>query len=217
MNLILLGPPGAGKGTQAQRIQAQRGLVQIATGDMLRRAVAQGTELGLKAKDIMARGELVSDDLVIGMLSERIDEPDTNNGFILDGFPRTVAQAEALDALLADKRMKLDRVIELEVDDEALIERISGRFACAACGEGYHDTFKPTQRAGACDKCGATEFSRRPDDNAETVRARLAAYHRQTAPLLPYYAERGVLAKVDGMADIDDVTRQIERVIATTE
>jgi adenylate kinase len=217
MNLILLGPPGAGKGTQAQRIQAERGLVQIATGDMLRRAVAQGTPLGLEAKDIMARGDLVPDDLVIGMLSERIDEPDTRNGFILDGFPRTVAQAEALDALLARKQMKLDRVIELGVDDDALVDRISGRFACAACGEGYHDTFKQTQRDGVCDKCGGKEFSRRPDDNAETVRARLGAYHRQTAPLLPYYEARGVLAKVDGMADIDEVTRQIERVIMDTK
>lgn len=217
MNLILLGPPGAGKGTQAQRIQAERGLVQIATGDMLRRAVAQGTPLGLEAKDIMARGDLVPDGLVIGMLSERIDEPDTRNGFILDGFPRTVAQAEALDALLARKQMKLDRVIELGVDDDALVDRISGRFACAACGEGYHDTFKQTQRDGVCDKCGGKEFSRRPDDNAETVRARLGAYHRQTAPLLPYYEARGVLAKVDGMADIDEVTRQIERVIMDTK
>jgi adenylate kinase len=217
MRAILIGPPGAGKGTQAQRIQAQRGLVQIATGDMLRRAVAQGTPLGLQAKDIMARGDLVPDDLVIGMLSERIDEPDTRNGFILDGFPRTVAQAEALDALLARKKMGLDRVIELEVDDEALVERVSGRFACASCGEGYHDAFKPTQREGVCDKCGGKEFSRRPDDNAETVRARLGAYHRQTEPLLPYYAARGVLAKVDGMADIDEVTHQIERVIMDTK
>lgn len=216
MNLILLGPPGAGKGTQAQRIQAQRGMIQIATGDMLRRAVAQGTALGAQAKDIMARGELVPDDLVIGMLSERIDEPDTRNGFILDGFPRTVAQAEALDVLLTGKTMKLDCVIELEVDDDALVERISGRFACASCGEGYHDAFKPTGRDGVCDKCGGQEFSRRPDDNAETVRARLVAYHRQTEPLLPYYAARGILAKVDGMADIDEVTRQIERVIMGT-
>jgi adenylate kinase len=213
MNLILLGPPGSGKGTQAQRLQAERGFVQISTGDMLRRAVAEGTELGRQAKDIMERGELVPDALVIQLLADRIDEPDTRNGFILDGFPRTVPQAEALDRVLADKRMKLDKVIELEVDDEALIERISGRFACAACGEGYHDTFKPPQREGACDKCGGHEFTRRPDDNAETVRARLVAYHRQTAPLLPYYEGRGVLAKVDGMADIDEVTRQIERVL----
>jgi adenylate kinase len=217
MNLILLGPPGAGKGTQAQRIQAQRGLIQIATGDMLRRAVAQGTPLGVRAKDIMARGELVPDELVVDMLSERIDEPDTRGGFILDGFPRTVAQAEALDALLAEKGMKLDRVIQLEVDDEALVERVSGRFACASCGEGYHDTFKPTGRDGVCDKCGGKDFSRRPDDNAETVRARLGAYHRQTEPLLPYYAARGVLAKVDGMAEIDEVTHQIERVIMSTK
>lgn len=213
MNLILLGPPGSGKGTQAQRLQAERGFIQISTGDMLRRAVAEGTELGRQAKDIMERGELVPDALVIQLLADRIDEPDTRNGFILDGFPRTVPQAEALDRVLADKRMKLDKVIELEVDDEALIKRISGRFACAACGEGYHDRFKPPQREDACDKCGGHEFTRRPDDNAETVRARLVAYHRQTAPLLPYYEGRGILAKLDGMADIDEVTRQIERVL----
>ncbi len=213
MNIILLGPPGAGKGTQAKRIEEARGMVQLSTGDMLRAAVAAGTEIGKKAKEVMERGELVSDDIVIGIISERIDAPDCANGFILDGFPRTVAQAEALDKLLAEKGKTLDAVIEMKVDDDKLVERITGRFTCAKCGEGYHDKFKLPAKEGVCDKCGSTEFTRRADDNEETVRARLAAYHEQTAPLIDYYGKTGKLRSIDGMASIDDVTRQISEVL----
>lgn len=213
MILILLGPPGAGKGTQAKRLEAQYGIVQLATGDMLRAAVAAGTEVGRKAKAIMEAGQLVPDAIVIGIIEDRIGQPDCRNGFVLDGFPRTVAQAEALDDMLARKGLRLDHVIELKVDDEALIERISGRFTCAKCGEGYHDKFKRPRTEGVCDVCGGTEFVRRSDDKAETVRARLQAYHAQTAPILPYYREKGLLAQVDGMADIDEVTRQIRAVL----
>lgn len=214
MNLILLGPPGAGKGTQAQRLAATHGLVQLSTGDMLRAAVAEGTEIGRQAQDIMARGALVPDEIVVGIIAARIDRPDVAKGFILDGFPRTLAQAEALDRMLAERGRRLDRVIELKVDDEALVERISGRFSCAVCGEGYHDVHKRPKQEGVCDRCGSREFLRRPDDNPETVRSRLAAYHAQTAPLLPYYAERGILRSVDGMAPIDAVTAQIEAALA---
>lgn len=213
MNLILLGPPGAGKGTQARRLQDARGLVQLSTGDMLRAAVASGSELGQQAKAIMDAGQLVPDDVIVAMISERIDRPDCANGFILDGFPRTTAQAEALDEMLADKGMKLDCVIEMEVDEEALVERITGRFACAACGAGYHETFHRPETEGVCDVCGGREFTRRDDDNAETVRARLAAYREQTAPILPYYRAKGVLRTVDGMASIEEVGRQIDRVL----
>ena len=213
MILILLGPPGAGKGTQAKRLEAQYGIVQLATGDMLRAAVAAGTEVGRKAKAIMEAGQLVPDAVVIGIIEDRIGQPDCRNGFVLDGFPRTVAQAEALDDMLARKGLRLDHVIELKVDDEALIERISGRFTCAKCGEGYHDKFKRPRTEGVCDVCGGTEFVRRSDDKAETVRARLDAYHAQTAPILPYYRDKGLLAQVDGMADIDEVTRQIRAVV----
>ena len=213
MILILLGPPGAGKGTQAKRLEAQYGIVQLATGDMLRAAVAAGTEVGRKAKAIMEAGQLVPDAIVIGIIEDRIGQPDCRNGFVLDGFPRTVAQAEALDDMLARKGLRLDHVIELKVDDEALIERISGRFTCAKCGEGYHDKFKRPRTEGVCDVCGGTEFVRRSDDKAETVRARLDAYHAQTAPILPYYRDKGLLAQVDGMADIDEVTRQIRAVV----
>ncbi|MGI9481450.1 MAG: adenylate kinase [Hyphomicrobiales bacterium] len=213
MKLILLGPPGAGKGTQAKRIEEARGLVQLSTGDMLRAAVAAGTEIGLKAKAVMESGQLVSDDIVVAIISDRFEEDDVKGGFILDGFPRTVAQAQALDERLAEKGVKLDAVVEMHVDDEALVERIVGRYTCAKCGKGYHDKFERPKQDGVCDKCGSTEFKRRADDNEETVRSRLAAYHEQTAPLLPYYGEKGVLRTVDGMADIDDVTRQISEVL----
>ena len=209
MNLILLGPPGAGKGTQAKRIEERYGLVQLSTGDMLRAAVAAGTEVGRQAQAIMEAGGLVPDDIVVAIIEARIDRPDCAKGFILDGFPRTLAQAEALDAMLARRDQRIDHVIELAVDDEALIARIAGRFSCARCGAVYHDTFKRPKVAGVCDVCGGTEFIRRDDDRPEAVKARLEAFHAQTAPLLPYYRAKGVLASVDGMAPIDEVSRQI--------
>jgi adenylate kinase len=213
MNLILLGPPGAGKGTQAQRIQDRYGAVQLSTGDMLRAAVAAGTEIGMQAKAVMEAGKLVSDDIMVRLIAERIDQPDTKQGFILDGFPRTVAQAEALDKMLASKRLKLDAVIEMKVDDEVLTRRISGRYSCAQCGTVYHDETKKPKISGVCDKCGSKDFTRRKDDNAETVKARLVAYHAQTAPLLPYYQAKGILRAIDGMAPIDEVTAQLEALL----
>lgn len=214
MNLIFLGPPGAGKGTQARMLAESRGSVQLSTGDMLRAAVAAGTEVGKMAKDVMERGELVSDEIVIGIISERIDQPDCKGGFILDGFPRTVAQAEALDFLLREKGKMLDAVIEIKADDERLVERIAGRFTCVKCGEGYHDTFRRPKTEGVCDKCGGTQFTRREDDNEETVRNRLKAYHAQTEPLVSYYAASGRLKSVDGMQDIATVRESIEEALA---
>ncbi len=213
MNMILLGAPGAGKGTQAKRLEERYRMVQLSTGDMLRAAVASGSELGRQAKAIMDAGQLVPDELVIRMISERIDEPECAGGFLLDGFPRTTAQAEALDAMLAEKGLKLDAVIQIRVDEEALVERITGRFTCASCGAGYHDTFHRPMAEGVCDKCGGTEFTRRADDNEETVRARMEAYRAQTAPILPHYAAQGLLQEVDGMADIDEVTAQLYKAL----
>lgn len=213
MNLILLGPPGAGKGTQASRLVKERGLVQLSTGDMLRAAVAAQTPVGLKAKAVMEAGELVSDEIVNGILSERLDHDDARQGFILDGYPRTAAQADALDTMLADKGLALDHVIELEVNEDALIDRITGRYTCATCGEGYHDRYKLPRVAGVCDVCGSTDFKRRPDDNAETVRTRMAEYRAKTAPILPHYEARGLVARVDGMADMDAVATSIDKVL----
>ncbi|MEM6670297.1 MAG: adenylate kinase [Pseudomonadota bacterium] len=213
MNIILLGPPGAGKGTQARILEEGYGLVQLSTGDMLRSAVASGSDIGRQAKEVMEAGQLVSDEIVIGVIDERLDAPDTKKGVIFDGFPRTVAQAEALDKLLPQKRLSLNAVVEMAVDDDLLVDRVSGRYTCAMCGEGYHDRHKLTKEEGVCDNCGSRSFTRRPDDNAETVKSRLAAYHEQTAPLIAYYARSGKLKTVDGMADIDEVTRQIEHAI----
>ena len=213
MNLVLLGPPGAGKGTQAKLLEDSRSLVKLSTGDMLRAAVAAGTELGRKAGHIMERGQLVPDDLVIGLIAERMDEGGSGEGYILDGFPRTIAQAEALDRLLKERGKKLDTVIVMEVNDDALVERIAGRFACAFCGEGYHDTYKLPKVEGVCDRCGSAGFVRRRDDNEEVVRSRLQAYHAQTEPLIDYYARQGKVRTVDGMADIATVTKEIGRAL----
>ena len=213
MNLILLGPPGAGKGTQAEGLAARHGLIQLSTGAMLRAAVKAGSEVGLKADAIMKKGGLVSDDIVIRIIKDRIAEPDCEDGFILDGFPRTLPQAAALERMLKSAKKKLDAVVELKVDDAALVERISGRFSCAKCSAGYHDTFKPTKVNGVCDSCGGKEFSRRADDKAETVQARLLAYYKETSPLIGYYFAKGRLEAVDGMGAIDEVAAAIESAI----
>jgi adenylate kinase len=213
LNIILLGPPGAGKGTQASRLEADRGMVQLSTGDMLRAAVKSGSPVGQQAKAVMEAGELVSDEIVSGIIGERLDMPDTANGVIFDGYPRTAAQADQLDALLAARGRTLDKVIELEVDEDALIERIVGRYTCAKCGTGYHDMFKQPKVAGVCDVCGSHEFKRRPDDNAETVHTRMMEYRAKTAPILPIYEVRGLVARVDGMADMAHVTQAIEAIL----
>jgi len=213
LNIILLGPPGAGKGTQASRLEADRGMVQLSTGDMLRAAVKSGTPVGLQAKAVMEAGELVSDAIVSGIIGERLDQPDTASGVIFDGYPRTAAQADQLDALLAERGRTLDKVIELDVDEDALVERIVGRFTCASCGAGYHDLFKQPKIAGTCDVCGHHEFKRRPDDNEETVRTRMAEYRAKTAPILPIYEARGIVSRVDGMADMNDVTVAVAAIL----
>ncbi|MEX2451345.1 MAG: adenylate kinase [Rhodospirillales bacterium] len=213
MNVILVGPPGAGKGTQAKRLEERYHIVQLSTGDMLRAEVASGSALGKEAKGVMDAGKLVPDTMIVDMISGRIDEEDCAEGFILDGFPRTVPQAEALDTMLTEKGLKIDHLIELKVDDDAMVERITGRFTCARCGAGYHETFQKPRKEGVCDKCGGTEFTRRADDNEETVRARLKAYHDQTAPIIDFYGKKGVVESVDGMAAIDEVTAQLEEII----
>lgn len=213
MNIILLGPPGSGKGTQAKRLEEKFNIIQLSTGDMLRAEVASGSTIGKQAKDVMEAGGLVSDEMIIGMISGRVDQDDCKKGFILDGFPRTVPQAEALGEMLAEKSFKLDHVMELTVDDEAMVERICGRYTCTKCGVGYHDSFQKPATDGICDKCGSTEFTRRADDNEKTVRERLKAYHVQTAPISTFYAEIGILKQVDGMSAIDEVTRQLENIV----
>ncbi len=210
MDIILLGPPGAGKGTQSHRLVERYGLAQLSTGDMLRAAVKAQTPVGVEAKKVMDRGELVSDDIVSALIGEALDAMPDGQDAIFDGFPRTAEQADALDLLLADRRRKLDHVIELEVNEDALVKRIVGRFACAECGTLYHDTANPPKVEGVCDKCGSSEFKRRPDDNEETVRTRMAEYRAKTAPILPLYDARGIVSRVDGMASIEDVAQAID-------
>lgn len=214
MNIILLGPPGAGKGTQAQRLVERHGMKQLSTGDMLRAAVKAGTPVGLQAKAVMDSGALVSDEIVSALIGDELDAMPPAQGAIFDGYPRTAAQAASLDAILDGRGRKLDRVIELAVDEEALVERITGRFTCAACGKGYHDKFEQPAVPGICDKCGSSEFKRRPDDNEATVRTRLAEYRAKTAPILPIYDARGIVSRVDGMGDMDDVTAGLEAALA---
>ena len=216
MNIILLGPPGAGKGTQATRLVDSRGMVQLSTGDMLRAAVKAGTPVGLQAKALMEAGALVPDEVVSGIIGEALDALSPDTGVIFDGYPRTQAQAHSLDAILADRQRTLDHVIELEVDEDALVERITGRFTCASCGEGYHDQFKMPKVEGECDKCKGHEFKRRPDDNEETVRTRMAEYRAKTAPILPIYEAREIVSRVDGMADMDDVSRAVAAILDGT-
>jgi adenylate kinase len=214
VNIILLGPPGAGKGTQAQRLVERHGMRQLSTGDMLRAAVKAATPVGLQAKAVMERGELVSDEIVSALIGEELDAMGPDTGAIFDGYPRTEAQAHSLDAILGQRGRTLNHVIELAVDEDALVERITGRFTCANCGKGYHDKFERPKVDGVCDRCGSTEFKRRPDDNEETVRTRMAEYRAKTAPILPIYETRGIVTRVDGMADMDQVTVAIQKVIA---
>ncbi|AMK19398.1 MULTISPECIES: adenylate kinase [Sphingobium] len=213
MNIILLGPPGAGKGTQASRLVESRGMVQLSTGDMLRAAVKAQTPIGLKAKAVMEAGQLVSDEIVSGIIGEALDDLGVETGVIFDGYPRTEAQAHSLDGILADRGRTLDYVVELEVDEDALVERITGRFTCATCGEGYHDVFKQPKVEGQCDKCEGHEFKRRPDDNEQTVRTRMAEYRAKTSPILPIYEARGIVSRVDGMADMSDVSVAIAAIL----
>jgi adenylate kinase len=215
MNLILLGPPGCGKGTQAKRLQETHSIVQLSTGDMLRAEVGSGSDLGAQAKEIIEAGGLVSDDIIVSMISKRIDQEDCEAGFILDGFPRTMPQAAALDEMLDDKGLRIDHVLEIEVDDAAMVKRITGRYSCDDCGAGYHDEFKMPAVDGVCDECGGTAFTRRADDNEETVRERLAAYHDQTAPVAEYYRGKGNLTGVDGMAAIDEVTDKLNQIVGS--
>lgn len=215
MRLILLGPPGAGKGTQAQRIVEKHGIPQLSTGDMLRAAVAAQTEVGLRAKAVMDAGKLVSDDIVIAIVAERVDQADCENGFILDGFPRTLVQADATEKMLKAKGIELSAVVEIRVEDDILADRIAGRYTCANCGAGYHDDNLKPAVSGVCDKCGSTHFKRRPDDNRETVKTRLQAYYKETSPLIGYYYAKEKLRSVDGMADIDSVTAEIENILST--
>jgi len=214
MDIILLGPPGAGKGTQAGRLEDEHGMVQLSTGDMLRAAVKAGTEVGLKAKALMDAGELVPDEVVSGIIGDKLDELGPDQGVIFDGYPRTAAQATFLDEILAERNRVLSYVIELAVDEDALVERITGRFTCGKCGAGYHDTFKQPAVAGVCDVCGSTEFKRRPDDNEETVRTRMQEYRAKTAPILPIYEARGIVRKVDGMGSMAEVNDAIEAVLS---
>ena len=213
MNIILLGPPGSGKGTQAKRIEQTHGIVQLSTGDMLRATTDSDTEFGRRVKAIMDSGQLVPDDIIVEMIDQRIRQPDCSRGFILDGFPRNVPQAEALDAMLAEHNLKLDHVILLDVDEAALVDRLAGRFTCTQCGASYHERYNRPSREGICDVCGSSEFVCRADDRPEAVKARLQVYDRQTAPILPYYRDQGILRRVDGMADIDTVTREIDKIL----
>ncbi|MFL2770936.1 MAG: adenylate kinase [Rhodospirillaceae bacterium] len=210
--MIMMGPPGGGKGTQAKQLEEAFDIVQLSTGDMLRIAIDEGTDIGMQAKAVMEEGQLVSDAIMISMISDRLDKPDCTNGFILDGFPRTIDQAEGLEVMLKEKGVALDAVIEVQVPDERLVERITGRFTCSECGEGYHDTFKQLVSAGVCDKCGNTNFLRRTDDNEKTVKARLQAYHDQTAPILPFYQGKGLLKVVNGDQEMNVVTTEIKRI-----
>ncbi|MCP5364758.1 MAG: adenylate kinase [Hyphomicrobiales bacterium] len=214
MNLILLGPPGCGKGTQAKRLEETFAIIQLSTGDMLRAEVSAGSEVGQEAGAIMKAGKLVPDDMIIRIIDSRLDQSDCQKGFILDGFPRTLPQAEALDQMLADKGLKLDHVVSIDVDDEDIVGRICGRFSCAKCGAPYHDSFKQPKVDGVCDECGSTEFSRRADDNAETVKNRLSAYHSQTAPIIQYYDAQGLVRRIDGTGDIDEITERLRKAVS---